>query len=42
MAASVPVLAFVLHRSEFVYECQNQGDTSNIINSSAVLDLTFA
>ena len=26
--ASVPVLAFVSCRGGFVYECQNQGDTS--------------
>jgi len=25
---SVPVLTFVAYRGEFVYECQNQRDTS--------------
>jgi hypothetical protein len=40
--AGVPALPFVSRRGEFVYEWQNQRDTSKSINSSAVLDLTFA
>src|ERR1700727_2802845 len=41
-ASNVPVLTFVSRRSGFVYECQNQRGHSQISDSSAVSDLTFA
>src|SRR5581483_3268162 len=38
---SVPVLTFVSYLGGHFYECQNQGDTSNHIDSSVALTLTF-
>jgi len=40
--ASVPVLTFVLCRGEFVYECQNQGDTIKLLFQVRFWILTFA
>jgi hypothetical protein len=42
MPASVPVLTFVSYRGGFFCEGQNQRDTGKMLDSSVVLDLTFA